>query len=140
MGRQKKTTPRSRAFFSTMFVLLTALGSGCRGVGGTQPTQDGSLQSVQHIIFMAQENRGFDHYFGAMRQYWAANSIPDQSFDGLAQFNPASGASPLLGPAPTNPGCDPAAPPPSDCVFDPNNPVTSFPMVSMCEENPSPSW
>lgn len=118
-----------------------ALFEGCRGLDANSSANQGaSLQSVNHIIFMAQENRGFDHYFGAMRQYWAANSIADQSFDGLAQFNPASGASPLLGPAPTDPGCDPAVPPPSDCVFDPNNPVTSFPMVSMCEENPSPSW
>ena len=85
---------------------------------------------------MAQENRGFDHYFGAMRQYWAANSIPDQAFDGLPQFNPTPG------PIPTNPGCDPAfAFPPNDCTIDSNSPqVQSFSMVSMCVENPSPSW
>lgn len=91
---------------------------------------------------MAQENRGFDHYFGAMRQYWAANNIPDQSFDGLPQFNPATGFSPLRGPAPTNPGCDPAYPfPPNDCKYDSSSPeVESFSMISMCIENPSPSW
>ena len=32
-----------------------------------------TAQSINHIIFMMQENRGLDHYFGAMREYWAAN-------------------------------------------------------------------
>jgi phospholipase C len=95
---------------------------------------------LNHIIFLAQENRSFDHYFGALRGYWAQNGYPDQSFDGLPQFNPTSGLAPLYGPAPTNPGCDPASPPPSDCVFDINNPVTSYPLITQCIENPSPSW
>lgn len=97
-------------------------------------------KAINHVIFMAQENRGFEHYFGALRQYWANNGFPDQSYNGLPQFNPATGAPPLYGPPPTNPGCDPAYPPPADCAHDNNSPVTSFEMVSMCEENPSPSW
>jgi phospholipase C len=118
---------------------LSFLLSGCRGLVPTDA--QGNINNLNHIIFMAQENRGFDHYFGAMRQYWAANNIPDQSFDGLPQFNPASGVAPLQGPAPTNPGCDPAFPPPSDCTEDSNSPaVDSFHMISMCVENPSPSW
>ena len=108
-----------------------AVWSGCRGLG----KGDANLQSINHIIFMAQENRGFDHYFGAMRQYWAEKGIADQQFDGLPQFNPTAGA------LPTNPGCDPAFAPPSDCVHDSNSPaVGSFHMQSMCIENPSPSW
>jgi phospholipase C len=119
-----------------VLVGLTVVLSGCRGLVGNQGNPSNSLQSVNHIIFMAQENRGFDHYFGAMRQYWAANGIPDQAFDGLPQFNPTAA------PAPTNPGCDPAfAFPPNDCTIDANSPkVSSFQMVSMCVENPSPSW
>src|SRR5437773_4550571 len=31
-----------------------------------------SLQSINHIIFMAQENRGFDHYFGHLNDYRTA--------------------------------------------------------------------
>ena len=101
-----------------------------------------NITVLNHIIIMIQENRSLDHYFGAMRQYWASNDIPDQSFDGLAQFNPTEGAPPLQGPAPTNPGCDPAFPfPANDCTVDDNSPmVASFPMISMCIENPSPSW
>ena len=97
-----------------------------------------TLQSINHVIFMMQENRSLDHYFGAMREYWAANGFPDQPFDGLPQFNnPAE-------PAATNPGCDPALSepfPPNDCITSPNSPlVQSFQMLSQCVENPSPSW
>jgi len=99
-----------------------------------------SIASLTHIIFLAQENRSFDHYFGALRGYWAQNGYPDQSFDGLPQFNPASGAPPLVGPAPTNPGCNPLDPLPSDCVFDASSPVTSYHLITQCIENPSPSW
>ena len=126
---------------------LTMLLGGCLGLGdgstgNPQVVDPQSLKQIKHIIFLAQENRGFEHYFGAMRQYWAANGFPDQSFDGLPQFNPTSGAAPLRGPAPTNLGCDPAFPfPGNDCTINANSPkVESFHMVSQCIENPSPSW
>jgi phospholipase C len=98
------------------------------------------LSSINHIIVITQENHSFDDYFGALRAYWAKNGIPDQSFDGLPQFNPTSGAAPLQGPAPSNPGCNPNDPPPSDCIYDPTHPVTSYHYQTMCIENPSPSW
>ena len=75
-----------------------------------------------------------------LRQYWAQNGIPDQSFDGLPQFNPTTGAAPLQGPAPSNPGCNPGDPAPSDCAFDPSHTVTSFHLNTVCTENTSPSW
>ncbi len=101
----------------------------------------GTLQSLNHIIFFAQENRSLDHYFGYLRQYWANNGIADQSFDGLAQFNQNDGISPPPGPAPTEPGCDPADPPPSACEADGNGtPVPSFHMQSVCTEELSPFW
>lgn len=97
-----------------------------------------TLQSINHIIFMVQENRSLDHYFGAMREYWAANGIPDQPFDGLPQFNNPSQ------PAANSPGCDPSLSepfPPNDCMTSANSPaVSSFHMISQCIENPSPSW
>ncbi len=142
MARPLEKQSRIPAIWLRLVVGLTVLWSGCRGLTGDPAAQNASLQSINHIIFMAQENRGFDHYFGAMRQYWAANGIPDQAFDGLVQFNPTTGPAPLHGPAPTNPGCDPAfAFPPNDCTIDANSPrVGSFSMISMCVENPSPSW
>ena len=101
-----------------------------------------SLQSINHIIIFAQENRSFDHYFGAMRQYWAQNGYADQSFDGLPQFNPASGIAPLQGPAPANAGCDPTQPYPpyTACAIDTNNMIPSFHFTSMCQEEQSPFW
>jgi phospholipase C len=101
---------------------------------------------IDHIIFLAQENRSFDHYFGALREYWAQNGYPDQSFDGLPQFNPTSGIPPLYGVPPTNPGCDPNypySPPPApfqDCVYDTSNPIASYHLITQCIENPSPFW
>ncbi|HET7891797.1 MAG TPA: alkaline phosphatase family protein [Candidatus Sulfotelmatobacter sp.] len=102
----------------------------------------GSLQSLNHIIIFAQENRSFDHYFGAMRQYWANNSIPDQSFDGLPQFNPVSGIAPLQGAIPSVPGCDPAQPYPAytACSPDTSVQVPSFHFTSTCQEEQSPFW
>src|SRR5947208_11345624 len=131
--------------FPVLAVAAVSL-AGCRGVtsdggnGGGGGGQD-QIKQINHIVVLAQENRGFDHYFGAMREYWAANGYPDQSFDGLPQFNPAAGAPPLLGPPPANLGCDPGLEPPSDCTINDNSqPCESFHMISMCEENPSPSW
>jgi phospholipase C len=136
IARRPQSQPKIPALSLRLVLGLTLILSGCRGLVGNQGNPSNSLQSINHIIFMAQENRGFDHHFGAMRQYWAANSIPDQAFDGLPQFNPSPG------PVPTNPGCDPGfAFPPNDCTVDGNSPqVQSFHMVSMCVENPSPSW
>jgi len=106
-------------------------------------TFSATLQSVNHIIVLAQENRSFDNYFGAMLQYWALNGYPPQPFNGLPQFNNPPGI------APTNPGCDPLFPydpnavPPqlNDCMFTTNSPaVSSYHYLTMCVENPSPSW
>ncbi len=108
------------------------------GSSAVTATFGATLQSINHIIFMMQENRSFDHYFGAMKEYWAANGFPDQPFDGLPQFNNPAGT-----PA-TNPGCDPALSqpfPPNDCITDASSPlISSFHMISQCIENPSPSW
>src|SRR5215475_15818287 len=125
----------------------------CKGTGACALTVNGNLSAtatfnlnqtvkvLNHIIFMMQENRGLDHYFGALRQYWRSNRFADISFDGLPQFNPASGNAPLYGPPPTNPGCDPASPPPNDCIENSKSPsVASYHLITQCIENPSPSW
>ncbi|HXE06419.1 MAG TPA: alkaline phosphatase family protein [Acidobacteriaceae bacterium] len=98
------------------------------------------ISSINHIVYLVQEHRSFDNYFGALREYWQLNGYADESFDGLPQFNPSSGTAPLYGPPPTNPGCDPTSPPPADCTFDTTNPVTSFHLLTECTENTSPSW
>jgi phospholipase C len=100
-----------------------------------------TVNVLNHIIFMAQENRSLDNYFGELRSYWKSNGFADRSFDGLPQFNPTTGLEPLYGPPPTNPGCDPAYPPPSDCTEDSASPaIASFHLITQCTENTSPSW
>ena len=92
-----------------------------------------TVNVLNHIIFMAQENRSLDNYFGELRAYWKANGFADRSFDGLPQFNPTSGLAPLYGPPPTNPGCDPAYPPPNDCIEDSASPqVASYHLITQC--------
>jgi phospholipase C len=127
-------------------------GGACSGTAGcaitlsaassVSATFSATLQSINHIIIFAQENRSFDSYLGAMRAYWAQNGFADQSFDGLPQFNPASGIAPLQAPAPAIPGCDPTQPyPPSDvCVPDAATLVTSYHNASECQEEQSPFW
>jgi phospholipase C len=131
---------------------LASWGGACSGSSACTVTLNAANQNVtatinsplpiNHIIFMAQENRSFDHYFGELRKYWADNGYPDQPFDGLPQFNPQPG------PVPAIPGCDPAdpfqAPGPGstfqDCIFDTSATQASYHLNTKCVENPSPSW
>jgi phospholipase C len=132
---------------------FTGWSGGCTGDGACSLTLGGNttvtstfeqgtagITQINHIIFFAQENRSLDNYFGAMREYWKDNGIPDQSFDGLPQFNPTSGAAPLYSAPPAIPGCNPADPYPATCIWDPSNTTASFHMISVCNENTSPSW
>jgi phospholipase C len=127
-------------------LVLTAAETVTATFGASNP-----YAALNHIILFAQENRSFDHYFGYMRQYWANQTppIPDQSFDGLPQFNPTSGIDPLQGPVPTVPGCQ-LSTDADGCTPDPTNPIPSFSFHTLqlnsghvgtvCEENQSPFW
>lgn len=76
-------TPIQKVSLTCCFALLTLLVlTGCQGVGasagGPTPTPTPSatptpgLQSINHIIFMMQENRSFDAYFGKINDYRAS--------------------------------------------------------------------
>jgi phospholipase C len=111
-------------------------------VSATFTKNPATITSLNHIIFLAQENRSFDEYFGYMRQYWANNGISDQQFDGLAQFTPASQCTTSNGVSscapPTNPPCSSST---GSCVPDPNGKaVPSFHILSECTEDMSPFW
>jgi phospholipase C len=132
-----------------MFIIIGGFGAGLASaaqIANPNANAEADTQvaagvtNLNHIIVLIQENRSFDHYFGELRKYWADNGYPDQSFDGLPQFNPTSGIKPLYKPPPTNKGCDPADPPP-DCKVDSNSPkIASFELMTECTENTSPSW
>ncbi len=97
---------------------LVALNGCGSGGGSTTPNGSGSgsgsgISAVQHVIVLLQENRSFDHYFGAMNQYRSGNGIPNTVDDlGATGF--------------TNPG--------------PLGPVSSYHTGSVCTENTSPDW
>jgi phospholipase C len=97
-------------------------------VTATFNQQSAGLGAINHIVFMAQENRSLDHYFGQLPAYWAANGFPAQPFDG----EPANAS---------NPGCDPLFPPPNHCTIDPASPtINAYHLNTMCIQNLTPSW
>ena len=78
---------------SVCVVAMLAL-SACTAVPGVVPAHSQGSLPMKHIVFLALENGSLDHYFGAMRLYWAQNGYPDQSFDGLPQFTSRFGDRP----------------------------------------------
>lgn len=71
------------ALAAALLALCSCVGLTRTGGGG----EAGSLQSVQHIVYMVQENRTFDHYFGQLGQYREANNLGAASdIDGLPSW------------------------------------------------------
>ena len=66
------------------------------------PTPAGAdITAVNHVVIMIQENRSFDHYFGQMTAYRAANKFPingspatieDESAGSFSNFSPVTNA------------------------------------------------
>jgi phospholipase C len=102
--------------------VLLLLVCGCQGLrssgvaaSGTAPSSDAQLRSgLNHIIFMLQENRSFDSYFGRLGAYRAAAGVGG-SIDGL----PANASNPS---------------------FDGASNVPAFKMQSACSGDLSSSW
>jgi phospholipase C len=53
----------------------TTGGTGSGGSGGTTTPTPGTVQAVNHVIFMLNENRTFDTYFGMLNPYRLANNF-----------------------------------------------------------------
>src|SRR6266404_3966466 len=89
--------------------------SGCQGLAsGTTATPQDAKSRINHIVWMLQENRSFDTYFGKLNEYRASQGL-GQDVDGLT-----SNAS--------NP------------TFDCASQVAAFKLQTQCTENMSPSW
>jgi phospholipase C len=61
-----------------LVLFLVSAMAGCVGVTGTPPPPPppaGSLNDVNHIIYMLQENRGFDEYFGQLNNYRTSHGL-----------------------------------------------------------------
>ena len=73
-----------------------------------------SVHAINHIIFMLQENRSFDHYFGQLPQYLQANGFT-QTVDG----EPATASNPEANGSGT---------------------ITAFHLLTQCVQSQSPFW
>lgn len=68
------------AICSVLVVLVFLISVGCVGLPNTtsqstpNPPADASLKSIDHVIFMLQENRSFDSYFGMLNPYRLSNN------------------------------------------------------------------
>src|ERR1041385_1246470 len=111
--------PKLRLALASLTLTIAGFTGGCGGLG-TSPTPpphpDTQLnQSVNHIIFMVQENRGLDHYLGKLADLWHQNGYPSQQFDGL----PANASNPTQ---------------------DGTGTISSFHFRTVCMQNMSPGW
>ena len=70
----KPTKLRRIVAACAVFLPLAFLGA-CRGLVNGSGVTPGNLQSIQHVVFMLQENRTFDSYFGMLNTYRQANGF-----------------------------------------------------------------
>ncbi|MGE5206676.1 MAG: alkaline phosphatase family protein [Chlamydiota bacterium] len=73
------------------------------------------VQALNHIVFMLQENRSFDHMLGHLPEYWLANGYPPQPFDGM----PVGASNPS---------------------YDGSSTISAFRLLTSCVEGLSPAW
>ncbi len=66
---------RTSVFVIGVF-LLGMMQVGCGGGGSSKSSSDPVPASINHIVFMMQENRSFDSYFGRLGQYKRDHGIP----------------------------------------------------------------
>lgn len=109
-----ETKPRGGLCVAFLMLLVFSMVS-CQGLKNGPISNTNGVQSLNHIIFMVQENRSFDTYFGQLPAYWQANGFPSQQFDGL----PANASNPS---------------------FDGMTQVPAFHVATECVQNLSPSW
>src|SRR6478752_9086690 len=118
------TQLKKLAVTSVVAVLSLTILTGCQGLGAStgatptptpaaSPTPTGSLQSVNHIIFMMQENRSFDSYFGKINDYRASLTLGRDADDLETNF--------------TNPADD-------------GDTVTNFHLATSCIYNTTAAW
>lgn len=121
---------KHRAFGLIALVAALAILTTCGGVAGDSRRGDGgggdtgggggSVQAVNHVIILMQENRSFDSYFGQMTEYRRRNNIPINSSDGrIRDFSEGNFTN--ISPAD-------------------NQPIAPYHTGSVCTENLSPDW
>src|ERR1041385_5715870 len=71
VGTTLLTTPRLHRIAGPMLALC--LGAACHHEPRPVPAAPRGLEKIRHFVFIMQENRSFDHYFGT---YPGADGIP----------------------------------------------------------------
>jgi len=94
------------------------------------PTSAG-IQAVNHIIFLSQENRSFDTYFGKLNEYRTAQGLP-AIVDGLPDDCSSSNSDWTVPCSAMNKS------PNASGVL--TTPIYAFHLKDMCIENTSPDW
>jgi phospholipase C len=97
----------------------------------TPASNPGDISAINHIIFMAEENRSFDSYFGKLNEYRAKLGFPAE-VDGLPD-NCSSTNSDWTQPC----GAMNKAP---NAAGYPTTPIYAFHLKTMCIENTSADW
>lgn len=101
--------------FLGLSVFFALLLTGCQGISGSSsPPPSGDITKVNHIIYMLQENRSFDEYFGRLNEYRATKGLGAD-----VDETPADA---------------------SQLSFDHTTTFTPFHMKSMCIEDLSSYW
>jgi phospholipase C len=98
---------------------ITAVSGSISGSGTLSVTT--GLEKLAHIIFLVQENRSFDNYFGLLGQY-RANEIPGTSptdIDGAGNLNP---------------------PPALPNAASPSQAIQPYHFRTVCEDNLTAGW
>jgi phospholipase C len=74
---QRNTLKLRRLITTCALFASLAILAACRGLvnGSGAPPAPGNLQSLEHVIFMLQENRSFDTYFGMLNPYRQTNGF-----------------------------------------------------------------
>jgi phospholipase C len=105
-----------RVFSLLLSVGLVAILPGCGGGGSSSKNNsgNGNPAAINHVVFMLQENRSFDNYFGKLNDFRASQGLP-QDVDGLT----ADAGNPS---------------------FDNTTIVRPFRWTSVCQEQISPGW
>jgi phospholipase C len=137
IGAGQTSTVVTLTDVGTVTFVLTATGTqgatatSQASVQVTPATSPGDITAVNHIIFLAQENRSFDVIFGKLNEYRARFGLPPE-VDGLpddcsstnSDWTKPCGA---MNKAPNSAGV-------------PTTPIYAFHLKTMCIENTSSDW
>jgi len=106
---------------------ISAASSGIIGSATLTVTPAPTAHVINHIVFMAQENRSFDSYFGMLNAYRVAQGLP-ADVDGL----PGSATGTVTPDCTNHIACNKG--------FQTGAAMRSYHYITACTDNMSPSW